>query len=268
MRTIKTFILLSALAALFASCRDIIDIELDSIDPKLVIDGAVTDINDTLVIQLTKSVDYFEPGIYPPVSGAVIAVSDNLGNTYQLNETSSGVYTEYLPGTEGNEYSLSVEIEGETYTAEVEMPYKVLIDSLSIETTPDYFEFSGGYLVNCHLQDPSGIENFYRLKVSKINNLKEPQDVLVVYDDAYVDGNNITLRWDEEQFFPQDTVVVELQTLAESTYEYYRTLSALFESGMIGSANPANPITNLSGDVLGYFGAFTVSRDTIIISEQ
>ena len=33
----------------------------------------------------------------------------------------------------------------------------------------------------------------------------------------------------------------------------------------IGSANPANPITNLSGDVLDYFGAFTVSRDTIVI---
>ncbi|RIJ47433.1 DUF4249 domain-containing protein [Maribellus luteus] len=267
MNTIKTFTLLLGIVALFTSCRDIIDIELDSVEPKLVIDGAVTDINDTLVIQLTKSVDYFEPGIYPPVPGAVIAVSDNLGNTHQLNETSSGVYTDYLPGTEGNKYTLSVEVEGEKYTAEVEMPYKVLIDSISVEPTPDYLEFSGGYLVNCHLHDPFGVENFYRLKVSLVNDLEEPDDVLVVYDDAYVNGNQITLRWDEEQFFPQDTVVVELQTLAESTYEYYRTLSALFESGMIGSANPANPITNLSGDVLGYFGAYTVSRDTIIISE-
>lgn len=267
MKTIKTLIILWGIVALLSSCRDIIDIELDSIEPTLVIDGAVTDINDTLQITLTKTVDYFEPGVYPNVSGANVRVSDNMGNIHQLNETTPGVYTEFLPGIEGNQYALTVEVESEEYSAEVEMPYKVNIDSLSIEPTPDYLEFSGGYLVNCHLQDPVGFENFYRLKVSAINELEDPDDVLIVYDDAYVDGNNITLRWDEEQFFPQDTVVVELQTLAESTFEYYRTLASLFESGMIGNANPSNPVTNLSGDVLGYFGAFTASRDTIIISE-
>lgn len=255
------------IVALFSSCRDIIDIELDSIEPKLVIDGAVTDINDTLRIKLNKSVDYFEPGVYPNVSGAAIIVSDSQGEMRQLNETAPGVYSAYFPGIEGNEYALTVEVEAEEYTAVVEMPYKVLIDSLSIEPTPSYLEFSGGYLVNCHFNDPAGIKNFYRLKVSGINEMLEPDDALIVYDDAYVDGNNITLRWDEEQFLPNDTVVVELQTLAESTYEYYRTLASLFDSGMIGNANPANPITNLSGDVLGYFGAFTVSRDTIIIEE-
>ena len=252
--------------ALFSSCRDIIDVELDSIEPRLVIDGALTDTNDTLVIQLSKSVDYFEPGVYPNVSGAIITASDNLV-TRQLNESSPGVYSEYLPGIEGNEYTLTVGLEGKEYTAEVKMPHKVFIDSVSIEPTPDYLDFSGGYLVNCHFNDPSGVENYYRLKVSNINELSVPDDVLYVYDDAFVDGNEITLQWDEEQFLPHDTVVVELQTLAKSTYEYYRTLALLFEGGMIGTANPANPITNLSGDVLGYFGAYTVSRDTIVISE-
>jgi len=266
MKTIKILTLLIGIVAMFSSCRDIIDIELDSIEPKLVIDGAVNDINDTLQIRLTKSVDYFEPGVYPNVSGAVVTVADNMGNIHHLNESAPGVYTQFLPGIEGNEYTLTVELEGEEYTAEVKMPNKVFIDSISIEPTPGYLEFSGGYLVNCHFDDPPEVENFYRLKVSGINELSAPDDELLVYDDAYVDGNEIALRWDEEQFFPGDTVVLELQTLAESTYEYYRTLAALFESGMIGNANPANPVTNLSGDVLGYFGAFTVSRDTIVIS--
>jgi hypothetical protein len=267
MKTIKTILLLLGIVALLSSCRDIIDIELDSIEPKLVIDGAVTDISDTLVIQLSKSVDYFEPGIYPNISGAVIIVSDNVGNSVQLNEVSPGVYQEYLPGIEGNEYELTVEFEGEDYSANVEMPYKIEIDSISIEPTPDYMEFSGGYLVNCHLTDLAGTENYYRLKVSNINEQSETDDVLYVYDDAFVDGNEITMRWDDKQFFPNDTIVVELQTLAESTYDYYRTLALLFEGEMIGNANPSNPITNLSGDVLGYFGAYTISRDTIVISE-
>ncbi len=267
MKTIKILPLLVGIVALFSSCRDIINIELDSIEPKLVIDGAVTDTNDTLVIQLSKSVDYFEPGVYPIVSGAIITVSENLGDTRQLNESSPGVYSEYLPGIEGNEYTLTVDLEGKEYTAEVKMPHKVFIDSVSIEPTPDYLDFSGGYLVNCHFNDPSGVENYYRLKVSNINELSEPDDVIYVYDDAFVDGNEITLQWDEEQFLPHDTVIVELQTLAESTYEYYRTLALLFEGGMIGNANPANPISNLSNGSLGYFGAYTMSRDTIIIQE-
>lgn len=267
MKTIKTIVLLLGIVALFSSCRDIIDIELDSIEPKLVIDGAVTDINDTLVIRLSKSVDYFEPGVYPNVSSAVINVSDNVGTSVQLNEASPGVYQEYLPGIEGNEYELTVEFEGEEYSAKVELPYKIEIDSTSVEPTPDYMEFSGGYLVNCHLTDHAGTENYYRLKVSNIHEQSEPDEVMFVYDDAFVDGNEITLRWDDKQFFPNDTIVVELQTLAESTYDYYRTLASLFEGGMIGNANPSNPISNLSGAVLGYFGAYTISRDTIIITE-
>jgi hypothetical protein len=35
--------------------------------------------------------------------------------------------------------------------------------------------------------------------------------------------------------------------------------------GLFGSSNPSNPETNLSNDALGYFGAYTVSRDTIVI---
>ncbi|QGY45707.1 DUF4249 family protein [Maribellus comscasis] len=264
MKTIKILTFIFSLAILFTACQDVIDIDLDSVEPKLVIDAVI---NDSVVVKISKSTDYFEPGIYPPVSNAVVTVTENAGNLVQLEETNPGTYTEYQMGIEGREYTLEVEVDGEIYTGTVEMPYKVAIDSISIEPTPDYMEFSGGYLVNCHLNDPEGIENYYRLIVSRIEQQSEPDDILYVYDDAFVDGNEISMRWDDEQFFEQDTVIVELQTLAESTYDYYRTLSSLFESGMIGNANPSNPITNLSNDALGYFGAYTVSRDTVIISE-
>ncbi|MCG6186922.1 DUF4249 domain-containing protein [Maribellus maritimus] len=261
MKTIKVFTIIFSLAVLFTACQDVIDIDLDSIEPKLVIDGVIT---DSVVVKISKSTDYFEPGIYPPVSNAIVTVTDNSGNLFQLEEISPGIYSENHMGVEGNGYTLDVEINNEIYTGSVEMPHKVTIDSISIEPTPDYMEFSGGYIVNCHLQDSADVENYYRLKVSKLNET-DPENVLCVFDDAFVDGNEISMQWDNNQFFEQDTVVVELQTLAKSTYEYYRTLSSIFESGMIGNANPANPITNLSNGALGYFGAYTVSRDTIII---
>lgn len=267
MKTIKIATFIIGLTALFSSCQDVIDINLNSIDPRLVIVVAITDINDSTEIKISKSTDYFDPGIYQPVSNALVTITDNTGEVFQLSEHNSGLYTEKLRGIEGTEYRLAVKVDGENYTGTVKMPHKVSIDSLSIEPTPEYMEFSGGYLVNCHLHDPTGVENYYRLKVSNINDSTDQEKVLYVFDDAFVDGNEISMRWDDEQFFAQDTIVVELQTLAESTYDYYRTLASLFEDGMIGNPNPANPITNLSNDALGYFGAYTVNRDTIVISE-
>jgi hypothetical protein len=264
MKTIKIFTFIFSLTLLFTACQDVIEIDLNSIKAKLVIDAVVS---DSVVVKISKSTDYFEQGIYPLVSNAVVSITDNSGNSQQLQETSPGTYSETSAGVEGNTYSLQVEVEGEMYTGSVKMPAKVDIDSISIQPTPDYMEFSGGYLVSAHLNDPAGTENYYRLKVSKINSITEQEKVLYVFDDAFVDGNDISMQWDNEQFFEQDTVVVELQTLAESTYEYYRTLSSLFEGGMIGNANPSNPVTNLSNGALGYFGAYTISRDTIIISE-
>lgn len=267
MKTVIIFTLIVGSIVLFSSCKDVIDIDLDSNDPKLVINGVVTDINDTLSVNLSKSVDYYEPVIYSTVSGAIISVSDKLGNNYRLNEIIPGIYSEKINVAEGIEYSLKVIFEGEEYTAKVEMPYKVNIDSLSFESTPEYMEFTGGYMVKCHFNDPAQIENYYRLKVHQFDKSADSDKILYVYVDAFVDGNEITMRWNEKQFSPDDTVVVELQSLAESTYDYYRTLSSLFEDGMIGNANPANPITNLSNGALGYFGAYTISRDTIIITE-
>ncbi|GET32562.1 hypothetical protein PbJCM13498_14250 [Prolixibacter bellariivorans] len=263
MKTVKTIILTSIVAFLFSACQDVIDIDLDSIEPKIVVDGALTDISDSVQIKITKSTDYFKPGNYPAVSGATVTLSDDIGNTRQLAEIKPVIYAGDWRSIEGTEYTLEVEAEGESYVGTVKMPYKVSIDSLSFEPTPEYMEFTGGYLVNCHLHDPAGVENFYRLKVSKPNGSTEK--IMYVFDDAFVDGNEISTQWDNEQFFENDTVVVELQTLAESTYDYYRTLSSLFEDGMIGTANPSNPVTNLSNGALGYFGAYTVSRDTIVI---
>ena len=61
-----------------------------------------------------------------------------------------------------------------------------------------------------------------------------------------------------------ETLADPEQTLDLATYDYYRTLFSILEGGL-GTPNPANPETNLSNGALGYFGACTISRDTIVI---
>jgi hypothetical protein len=261
----KTILALFSFIFLLVSCEDIIEIDLDTIEPKLVIEGCINDLGDPCTIKLSKTGDYFEPGINPAVSGALVSLTDEYGIETAFEEVEQGLYTsESLEVFENRSYTLLVESEGEDYMAEGTIPQKVVIDSLSYEIPPLIYEFEEGYMLTCYLQDPGEYRNYYRLITYKTGDPKNSNDLKYIFNDDFMNGNKIFMSWDLEAFFPMDTVVVELQTLDKSTYDYYITLNSL-AGGIVGASNPSNPETNLSNDALGYFGAYTVSRDTIVI---
>ncbi len=261
----KTILSLFSFIFLLVSCEDIIEIDLDTIEPKLVIEGCINDLGDPCTIKLSKTGDYFEPGIYPAVSGAMVSLTDEYGIETELEEAEPGLYTtESLEVFENRSYTLLVQSEGEDYMAEGTIPQKVFIDSLAFDIPPLMYEFDEGYMLTCYLQDPAEYRNYYRLKAYKKGESVSSDELKYIFNDDFMNGNKIFMSWDVEPFFPLDTVVVELQTLDKSTYDYFLTLNSL-ASGLFGASNPSNPETNLSNDALGYFGAYTVSRDTIVI---
>lgn len=261
----KTILSIFSLIFLLVSCEDVIEIDLDSIEPKLVIEGCINDLDDPCSIKLSLTGDYFEPGIYPVVSDALVTVTDDNGIETEFEEVEPGLYTsDLLEAKELGSYTLQVQSGEEVYMAEGVVPSKVFIDSLSYEIPPSFYEFEEGYMLTCYLQDPAEYRNYYRLNVYKKGNQERTDGMKYIFNDDFMNGNMIFMPWEDEPFFPQDTVVVELLTLDKSTYDYYFTLNSL-AGGMFGASNPANPETNLSNDALGYFGAYTVSRDTIVI---
>jgi len=261
----KTILSLFSFIFLLVSCEDVIEIDLDSVEPKLVIEGCINDLDDPCTIKLSKTGDYFEPGIYPIVSDALVTITDENGIETEFEESEPGTYTsESLEVEELGSYTLHIQSEGEDYMAEGVVPHKVFIDSLSYDIPPLFYEFEEGYMLTCYLQDPAEYRNYYRLIVYKKGEPKSSDGMMYIFNDDFMNGNMIFMSWESDPLFPQDTVVVELQTLDKSTYDYYFTLNSL-AGGMFGASNPSNPETNLSNDALGYFGAYTVSRDTIVI---
>ncbi len=62
-----------------------------------------------------------------------------------------------------------------------------------------------------------------------------------------------------------DAITVELLSIDKATYDYFNTLRDVLSSDQAAtSLAPANPNTNLSNGLLGYFSAYTIDTKTII----
>lgn len=264
----KTILIFFSVIILLTSCEDVIEIELDYMKSKLVIEGVINDFDNQCIIKLSKTTDYFSQKTNPTVSDAVITLTDNAGTIVKFNEIEPGIYMEESVQAKPNiNYTLNILSEGDKYVAKATIPQKVNIDSLTCLYNPESIFYEVGYVVSCHFSDPEEFRNFYRLKTYNINDRTKAKNSKDLYNDDLFNGNKVELPWSYDVYQQFDTVVVELYTLDVQTYDYYKTLFSISGGAdMMSPTTPANPNTNLSNGALGYFGAYTVSRDTIIIS--
>jgi hypothetical protein len=264
----KTLLIFFSIIILLTSCEDVIEIELNCMEPKLVIEGVINDFDNQCIIKLSKTTDYFNQKTNPSVSDAVITLTDNAGTIVKFNEIEPGNYLgESVQAKSYTNYTLNILSEGDEYVAKATIPQKVNIDSLTYLYNPESIFYEVGYVVSCHFSDPEEFRNFYRLKTYNINDRTKAKNSKDLYNDDLFNGNKVELPWSYDVYQAFDTVVVELYTLDVQTYDYYKTLFPISGGAeMMSMTTPANPNTNISNGALGYFGAYTISRDTIIIS--
>ena len=125
MRTILIFL---SLIILLTSCEDVIEIELNHIEPKLVIEGVINDLDNQCTIKLSKTTDYFNQETNSTVSDAVITLTDNAGTIVNFIETEPGIYMEESVQPRPNiNYTLNIVSEGDRYVAKATIPQKVNI---------------------------------------------------------------------------------------------------------------------------------------------
>jgi hypothetical protein len=78
-----------------------------------------------------------------------------------------------------------------------------------------------------------------------------------VLSDEFNNGNAVTtnLVMYNEDIKKGDVIGIDFQCIEKNVFDYFNSIS----SGSMGST-PANPNTNLTGAVLGYFSAHTSER--------
>ncbi|MEN8191530.1 MAG: DUF4249 domain-containing protein [Bacteroidota bacterium] len=263
----------------FLGCEDVIEIDLNSADPKIVIEGVVSNDGSPSQVRITRSTDFYEPGIYEKVSGAEVEIIDSEGKSAILTEVSDGLYeTNSVLGEIGRTYFITVKTDGDVYDAESTIPPQITLDSLKLEVAPyppgGEVEENKRYFLHFYFQDLPDNEDFCRFKI--LNNGKSLGGFRI-YMDKYTNGNYIKSRLnlsaEENDIKIGDELTVELLSIDKAAYDYYFTANSVNASRTSGSGGPpssiapANPVTNWTNDALGLFSAHSISTQTIRVEE-
>jgi hypothetical protein len=146
----------------------------------LVVEGLITDQQDTNTIKLSLSLPLGKRNISNPVKGCIVTISDDLGNTFSLTETAAGTYITdpaNFKGVIGRFYTLHINTNSANNNLNyesfpIEMKPVPPIDSVYYEkvTIQEMNEFGGGkegcqIYLNTH--DPTNQTKFYRWEYSE-----------------------------------------------------------------------------------------------------
>ena len=264
----------SLLQVIVSSCsQEVITIDLKDTEPKIVIEGILTDQGEPCTVKISKSGDFYKPSTFPPVNGATVTLLDSEGGRETLLEHDAGLYRgSSILGVEGRTYTLTVEAEGKTYEAVSTLMQAVEIDSLTyyFEDDPDvykedYEDVEEGYVFSCNFTYPKTEGRFFRIKLT-LNDESFPD--LFLAQDWYEEGDNVEYDFSGMYVLEKnDSMKVELLSIDKATYDYYSTLSdaLLSEENVVAfSRIPDNPTSNFTNGALGYFAAYSVRSQTVV----
>ena len=271
MKNIHKLLLFALVSFVFASCQDVIDIELRDADRRYVIEGLVIEGVDSVIVRVSRTTSFFDTSEPEAVTDAEVILTLPDGSTQVLSHDSEGYYkVQGIDAIANGTYQLRVLVAGETFTARAFMPVSVSIDSLTYRPEQNFFGPPPAgppkFNVFLNFQDPME-RNYYRASYARNGNLKDNLNDIQLFDDELTNGNYIEIPIFNQNYRLGDTAYVALLTMDPEVYTFYETFvsAASADAGSPFSAAPDNPITNIEGGALGVFAAFGKSSAQIIV---
>lgn len=220
----KKIIYIFLFSFFFLSCEDVIEVELETTAPRLVIDASINWIKGTngniQFIQLSLTAPYYNNTI-PPATGAVVTVADSNNNTFNFVEDgNSGLYANnsFAP-TLNDTYTLTIVYNNETYVGtETLLP----VPPIDFIEQNDGGGFSGDETeIKAYYTDPEGVGNYYLFEFIYI---EDSTINIEVYDDEFTDGNQIFGFYSNEDISSGDELIIRNSGVSEQFYDYLNIL--------------------------------------------
>lgn len=259
---IYKLILLFLFTLLISGCEEVINVDLDTAEPRLVIEASLqwqkgTPGNEQTV-KLTTTTGYFDSNI-PTVSGATVFVTDSDNTVFNFNENlpDSGVYvcTDFVPVIEKT-YVLIVILNGETYTATE--TFKSVAEITKIEQNNEGGFTGSDIEIKTFFNDPADTANYYMFRykssVAAIPNYE-------VDTDEFFQGNEFFGFYTNEDIAAGANLEITLYGISKRYFEYMNKLISVAggNSGGPFSTPPATVRGNIVNETnsknyaLGYF---------------
>ena len=249
----------------FFSCKKVINVDIKNASSQIVITGEVTNSSGPYTVSISSTINFSAANNFPPVSGALVTISDNQGLHDLLSEISPGVYATHTfwQGQPGNTYTLNVSSSGKSYTAVSSMPQPVNMDSVGFQQS---LRGGGKQVIEAvaYFQDPAGVPNYYQFAES-INDTVLTK--IFIFSDRLSDGKNISQSLDDDSTDLQigNQLTFSMYSIDENVYQYLNELRQLLDANPFNEATPANPDSNISGGALGYFSAHTIQTKRLTV---
>jgi hypothetical protein len=204
----KSTLYILPILVLLAACSEKYEINTTNFNPKIVVNGLITNISGPYYVRLTKSTSQASNSNYStqydnaePVNDALVIITDDIGNIDTLTpllpdslkfEYNIGYFTivnndtvlvfdfQYyeiggfyrsnsIKGVPGRTYNLYINTDSIEYFAEAYMPPVPEIDSLSFLEKISEKDGEEYYIPLLYFSEPQNVNNYYLIKLCEVN---------------------------------------------------------------------------------------------------
>lgn len=299
-------VILSVLMLLSAACVTQFIPETDEEKDLLVVEGLITDLRGINTVRLSKTLPLASKSTTKPANGYTVSISDDLGNTFMLNEVTGGTYTTdsaVFRGVPGRKYQLIIKSNNKTgpdftyRSIPAEMKPVPPIDSLyyeKIELQGEYFRKHDACQIYLDTHDPDNECRFYRWNYTETWEFHIPfpvtnricwmtynADVINVKSTFLLSEDRVTkypllyIPATTDRLSVHYSMLVNQYSLSEDEFDYWSKLQNITEE--IGSLYDITPavipgnifcVEDPGLTVLGYFSVSSCSSKRIFIEEN
>ena len=270
----KTYIyILSLFLITLSSCQDVVDVDLETAQERLVIEAMIKWEKGTLgneqVIKLSKTSSFYNNQIVRAIGATVVVTNKTTLQNYNFTEIEDGIYTtNTFEPVLNTVYQLEITYNNEVYKAE-----ETLFES------PDIIGITQSIEEGFSTEDPEVVltfndfenqHDFYRVQFSQYR----PSDDEIIdtiteaYDSRFVENNTITDFYESEDLKIDDVITINVYKISQ---QFYNFISVLEEQGDAGFGAFSSPPVNVKGNCInttkkshypyGYFGLNQISAE-------
>ena len=254
------YILLVLITSLNFSCEKVVDVDLNTAPPRLVIEASINWLTDTpgniQAVKLSTTTNYFSDEI-PPVTDALVTISNSEGITFtftQIEEPGLYICTDFVPVLNEN-YTLTVIYDGETYTSTERL--LATPEVTRIEQRNDGGVLGDEVEVKFFFNDIPNETNFYFLGIL------DPYKVIPEYgvlEDRFFENNEMFGLYFSEDLKTGDTLTFTMNGVSQNYFNYLNILLSQAGNNAGPFSTPTSTVrgniinqTNFDNFALGYF---------------